>query len=136
MALTTHVTNRFGSSSQHLRNLTNPDDPDASSIDSTRLGLAADAAEGDFPLYAQVEYDDTDPRHIETGVLGVIAHLKVWSTQQTEPPEMVQFRERLAAIGRISSRKRITPTGAELDDTEEELFRGLSPLAPTRDEDL
>jgi len=147
MALETHVTDRFGSTSPFLRGLTNHDDPDASTVNSTRLGLAADAAEGQFPVYAQVTYDDTNQRHIEAGVTGVIAYLKAWSTGNVEPPEMVQFRTALEAIARISSRKRVDPVttsvytpstpdtsrGAVRPRFDPEQFDGVRPSPPHGD---
>lgn len=110
MALTTHVTDRFGSSSQFLIGLTNHDDEDGTSVNTTRLAKAAEAAEGQFPVYAQVSYDDTDAAHIEAGVLGVIAYLRMWSSKQgAATSELESFRDSLRAIARISSRKRVDP---------------------------
>ena len=48
MALVTHVTDRYGTNSQFLRTLTNHDDEDATTVNTTRLGLACDDAEADF----------------------------------------------------------------------------------------
>lgn len=110
MALSTHVTDRFGANSEFLRTLTNHDDKDASTVNTTRLGKAADAAEGQFPVYAQVAYDDTNQAHIEAGVLGTIAYLRMWSSKQgAADGAMTQFRDALKSIARISSRKRVTP---------------------------
>jgi len=110
MALTTHVTDRFGSASPFLLGLTNHDDEDASSVNTTRLAEAATAAESQFPIYAQIAYDDTDAAHVEAGVMGVIAFLRMWSTKQgTVTGALDEFRDSLRAIARVSSRKRITP---------------------------
>lgn len=136
MALSTHVTDRYGTASPFLRNLTNHDDPDASSVNTTRLSLAASAASGQFPVHAQVEYDDTDQSHIEAGVIGVIAYLKQWSTGDAEPPEMGRFHKALESIAKISSRKRIIPVAAERPEPDEDLFAGVSPEWPATTEDL
>lgn len=130
MALATEVTNRYGTASPFLRNLTNHDDPDATSVNSTRLGYAVTAAQAAFRVYAQASFDESIASHVEAGVLGCIAYLKAWSTGQTEPPEMMQFRASLEAIAKVSSRKRITPVAVEPPEREEDLFAGVSPEWP------
>jgi len=111
MPLSTHVTDRFGTNSDFLRPLTNHDDPSAGTVNTVRLGKAADAAEGQFVVYAQVAYDDADAAHIEAGVKGVLAYLRMWGSKQgAADGSMKAFQEDLKAIGSVSSRKRVTPT--------------------------
>ena len=134
MALSTHVTARFGTNPGFLRTLTNSDDADASTVNATRLGLATDAAEGQFPIFAGVAYDDTNQGHIEAGVEGAIAFLRMWSSKQGPASGALDtFRDELRNIAKISSRKRITPVikspPARVDD--EDRFLGLSPDFPT-----
>ena len=134
MALSTHVTDRFGTNAGFLRTLTNHDDPDAATVNTTRLGKAADAASGQFPVYAGVAYDDTDQAHIEAGVEGTIAYLRMWSSKQGPASGALDtFRDELRAIAKVSSRKRITPVikspAVRTDD--EDRFLGLSPEFPT-----
>jgi len=136
MALATHVTDRFGSASPFLRNLTNHDDPDAATLNSTRLTTAATDAAAMFIVHAQVIYNDADAAHIAAGVTGVIGFLKRWSTGEADPPEMVQFREALGSIAKVSSRKRITPTHADPPDRIEDLFAGVTPTWPSTEEEL
>ena len=134
MALATHVTDRFGTNTAFLRNMTNHDDADASTVNSTRLGKAASAAEGQFPVFAQIAYDDTDQAHIEAGVLGTIAYLRMWSSAQGKADgAMTEFRDALTAIRRAGQGARITPVSVAPADRpdDEDLFVGVSPEFPT-----
>lgn len=145
MALSTHVTDRFGTNSAFLRGLTNHDDEDASTVNATRLGLACDDAEGDFPVYAGQAYDDTNAAHIRAGVQGAIAYLRAYSSKQgAAEGEIDAFRESLKAIARIGPRKRVDPqsksvyTPSTPDTTagdvrprfDPEQFEGIRPNAP------
>jgi len=130
MPLTTHIKDRFGTASQFLVNLTNHDDDDASTINDTRLAKAATSAEGQFETMSQVVYDDANAAHIDAGVLGMIAYLRMWSSSQGKADsEFNSFHEALGQIGAISSRKRITPVQKirAPQDGDEDLFFGLSP---------
>ena len=130
MALADHVTDRFGASSPFLVQLTNHDNDYAGSINSTRLAKAASSAEGQFLVYANVTYDDTIESHIDAGVNGVLAYLRMWSSAQGKAtPELETFREELRDIAKISSRKRVTPvTGIRARTTgDEDIFSGLTP---------
>jgi len=133
MALATHVTDRFGTNSDFLRGLTNQDDDDASTVNTTRLGKAATAAEGQFVIHAQKAYDDTDQAHIEAGVVGVIAYLRLWSSKQgSSEGALSDFRDTLAALAKTDTRKRIQPKKADPveDADDDDLFAGLSPKTP------
>jgi len=110
MALSTHVTARFGTNGDFLRQLTNHDAEAAATVNTTRLGLACDAASAQFPIYAQVNYDDTNQQHVEVAVMGVIAFLRQWSTKQgSASGEVDAYRQALKDIARISARKRVDP---------------------------
>ena len=110
MVLSTHVTARFGTNSNFLRGLTNHDDEDAATVNTTRLGLACDAAQAAFPVYGGQTYDDTNEAHIAAGVQGVIAYLRMWSTKQgASTGELTAFRDALKDIARIGPRKRANP---------------------------
>ncbi len=133
MPLTTHIKDRFGSTSPFLVNLTNHDDDDASVINEVRLSKSAESAEGQFETMAQVAYDDANAAHIDAGVLGMIAYLRMWSSSQGKAEsEFSSFHDALGQIGSISSRKRITPIQSIRlqQDTDEDLFLGLSPQNP------
>ena len=148
MALSTHVTDRFGTNGAFLRGLTNHDDEDASTVNTTRLGLACDAASAAFPIYAGQNYDDTDEGHIAAAVQGVIAYLRMWSSKQgAASDELESFREVLRSIARIGPRKRVDPlttsvlTPSTPDTTsgsvrprfDPEQFDGVTPNPPTGD---
>lgn len=137
MALSTHVTNRYGTNTEFLRSLTNHDDRDATTVNTTRLGYATDAAEGQFPIHAQEAYDDTDAAHIEAGVTGVIAYLRLWSSAQGKAEgALKEFREMLAAIRKTSAGKRITATATDPTTTKIDYFEGMSPDPRTASDDI
>ncbi len=134
MALASHVTDRFGANTGWLRNLTNQDDDDATTINATRLAEAASSAEGQFPIYAGVVYDDTNEGHIDAGVRGVIAFLRMWSSVQGKSDALLTtFRKELRSIRAISAGKRPTPVKADpvARPDNEDLFLGVSPEFPT-----
>lgn len=136
MALSTHVTDRYGTNPAWLRNLTRQDDDDAQTVDSVRLGLATDAAEADFPLYAQEAYVDTDEAHIQAGVAGTIAYLRMWSTAPgKETPAIEAFHKKLSDIRAIRAGKRITPIAVApaAREGDEDLFLGVTPENPSVD---
>ena len=148
MALSTHVTDRYGTNSIFLRNLTNHDASGATTVNTTRLGLAADDAEADFVVYGQVAYSDTDAAHVKAGVRGVLAYLRSYSTAPGKASgEIDAFRDELKAIAKVSSRKRVTPTstsvltpstpdtsaGSVRPDFDHEQFDGISPNPPLGD---
>lgn len=109
-------------SAQYLTSITNPQNADNVVVSSTTIGLAADDAEQDFPIYAGVDFDEADPLHINIGVEGVIAKL-VMRTAQSGPvlSEMHdRWIERLKALARIAGRDRIMPKSkSELEPSRE-----------------
>lgn len=74
MALADDVTARL--STTRLQQLTNPDDPTASAVDTTRLGLACTDAQAEFETVAGIAYDSTVARHTALGVRGAIIYLE------------------------------------------------------------
>lgn len=124
MALTTHTTNRY--SSQRLINLTNPDLPTATSIDSARLGYAADDVEADFLSIVGRAYDDsassgTLEQDIGVGVEGVIAKLMMRSSGgEGSRQAHDEYIERLKTL-----RKRVVPKStSQLTPTPEDRGTG------------
>lgn len=113
MALSDDVTARV--SATLLRQLTNPDDPDsaAASVDTTRLGLAAADASGDFLTYAQATYSSSNAQHVPVGVMGTLAYLEMWGAKgaSVASASMERFHAALRDLRRTQAAgKRITPT--------------------------
>lgn len=129
MALTDRVTARL--SSQRLIELTNPDNAGASSVDTTRLGYAATDTMADFEIYAGVEYDDDDERHVAVGIDGVVFHLA--RNAGLVAPEIEQrWHQRLEALGKVTGRNRVTPvTSSNLQASREST--ASSPVRPIFD---
>ena len=111
MALSDRVLERYGSTSEFLRQLTNPNDKDAATVDTTILGYATADAEGDFPTYAGADYDETIARHVSAGILGTIAYLKSYSTsQKSADANLAKFHDRLRDIRKVGAGKRVAWT--------------------------
>ena len=130
MTLQTKVTDRFGTTSPFLINLTNHDDGDATTINDTRLGHAVADVGGDFLVEAQRAYDETLAEHVNAAVEGVVAYLRMYSSAQGKAgPEMDRFHERLRRLGKIDARKRISPSQGKRarGDGDEDNFLGMSP---------
>jgi len=122
MPLTTHVTDRVpGFRLVELANLTKT----ATTIDAAVLALAAGDAEEDFKTLANVEYDDTDRRHIVVGVQRVLYHLM--NNQGNARAEEFDTKTRKAFddLKRVTARKRVSPVTKSV----------LSPTAEATDED-
>jgi hypothetical protein len=71
LAVTARVSNA------RLVQLTNPDNPQATTVDAARLSAAATDAQADMLRESGRTYDDTNAVHVSMGVLGVICRLKV-----------------------------------------------------------
>ena len=106
MALSDRVTERF--SAQFMVSITNPDDQDAASINTTLLGYAATDVEADFKVYAGIEYDETEDTHVSVAVQGVILKLQN-RRSQGEPRSDDNWIERLKALAMVTARDRISP---------------------------
>lgn len=140
MALADEVTTRY--SARLMRNLTNPDDADATANDTARLALAVTDVEAAFLTYAQATYDGTNSQHVEAGVMGVIAYLQDrGGTGPIVSEETIEsFRDRLKDMRKTGAGKRITPkgsgaynpsdppTGVPPFDTRQ--FEEVAPIAP------
>jgi hypothetical protein len=109
MTLSTEVQARLGT--DLLVQLTNPDDPAATSINTTILTAACDDTEGEF-LSAGIALDITDKRHLSVAVDGVRWKLYDYKAPFTEAAKSfeVRFRESLDRLKLVTSRDRITPT--------------------------
>lgn len=59
-----------------LKQLTQKDDRQPSTIDDTVLGLAIDDVVADFAVYSGVTYDNDDARHVAFAVPGVLHRLR------------------------------------------------------------
>lgn len=113
MALIDEVQARY--SVQQITELTNPQSTGSTTIDAARLQNAADDAEADFELYAQVVFDIADSKHIAIGVRGVIAKLTLYTNVQRGTPLETRFHDDLHQLAAVSSRKRISPTRQMVD---------------------
>lgn len=107
MSLSDEVTSRV--SAAKLVSLTNPDDTTATSVNSTRLGLAATDAAADFEVHAQVVYDGTDARHVRIGVARVVALLTERKGDGGAAKMLADTKQMLVDLSRVSSRGRILP---------------------------
>ncbi len=125
MALATHVTNRY--SDTKLTQLTNADDPSATSVDTAVLGYAVDDVEGDFISILGRAYDDdsgsaTQAQDISIGIEGVVAKLMQRLTAGSESGRAShdQYLERLKTL-----RKRVVPkTNSNLQPTPDDRGTG------------
>ena len=146
MSLVSNVQSRYGD--QYLVNLTNPGDNTATTIDSTRLALAATDVEANFEIFAGVEYDDTDPQHVTVGVEGVEVLLKFRAGHTTVEEWSDWIEKRLKPMSLVGARDRIMPTtNSEVTPTSESdtgdgrpyfdsrRFRYLIPGRPATGED-
>ncbi|HLG42485.1 MAG TPA: hypothetical protein VI643_03890 [Planctomycetota bacterium] len=118
MALTDRVTARV--STDRLVKLTNPQEPDGTTVDTTRLGLAATDVQAAFKRYAKVEYDDTNDIHVETGVPLVVLKLQVYAGQLSWQEADRQIRDALRTVADVGGGDRILPTTtSDMDPTQD-----------------
>tara|TARA_R100000808_G_scaffold20444_1_gene44198 strand:- start:746 stop:1186 length:441 start_codon:yes stop_codon:yes gene_type:complete len=109
MSLTLNVQNRYGT--QFLVNLTNPTDPTATAIDTTRLSNACTDTEADFGVYAGIVYDDTVASHVAVAVEGVVAKLAIRTGTggQFAATAHETFIARLRDLALVTGRDRVAP---------------------------
>lgn len=107
MPLSTHVTDRH--STQYLIELTNPQNRNATTVNTTLLGFAADDVDALFDVYTGVAYDDSDAQHIAVAVQGVIAFLLRRTGQATAQERIDEWVTSMRSLSRIEGRNRITP---------------------------
>lgn len=111
MTLASNVTSRYPN--QLLVNLTNPNTTTAgTTINTTKLGLAADDVEADFEIHAGIEYDDSEPLHVTVATEGVIARLMEWTGHAGAEQQKDRYMARLAAVAQVTGRDRLLPTSA------------------------
>lgn len=110
MPLIDRVTARIPS--QRLIELTNPKTTGTGTpINTTILQLAVDDTEADFRIHAMQVYDDTDNRHIATGIQRVIFYLMEYAAQGAANLEEreTRTRELLERLSEVTSRARLSP---------------------------
>lgn len=108
MALSDEVTSRL--SSRRLIELTNPDTPGATTVDSTRLGLACTDTQADFEIHAGTAYDGTKATHVATAIDGVIYHLSKSGDARVQAEVDKRWLARLDALSLVTGRNRIAPS--------------------------
>lgn len=91
--------------------LTNPDVPNATTVDTTRLLAACDDVIADFDLVANTTFDDTDSRHVKVAIEGVILTLQMRQLN-VDPSELrEQWDNMLERLGQsIGGRTKTEPT--------------------------
>lgn len=104
MTLEDRVKERY--SNQKLKELTNPDDEGATTVDDTLLSFAARDVEADFKMFSGFTYDETVDRHVAVATQGVFARLTSWTGEVSENADKqeARFRERARSL-----KERLTP---------------------------
>jgi hypothetical protein len=132
-------------SSEARINLSNPQNSGATTVDTTREGLAATDAEADFAAACGVAYSSSVATHVSAGILFVMERLRLY-TGQTDIKrftEWMKFARETYAV--VLGRNRLVPTSdstlqpttapsnaAPFDDfTQYQRFTGNAPGAPT-----
>ena len=103
-ALDVEVTDRY--STQYIVNLTRPDDPSETTVDSDRMDAAVADTKADFAIEVGLEYEAANTTHIVIGVEGVIVHLleRTGRGEKTTRERYDRYIERLRSL-----RARILP---------------------------
>ncbi len=98
-------------SSEVLRQLTNPYEPEAVAIDDTKLEAAAAEVAGWFPIYVQAELDLTNAVHLSVAVDGVVMLLQKWggTAQGVASITREAWLEACREVRNTSARSRIEP---------------------------
>ena len=107
MPLATHVTDP--NTTQYLRQVTNPQNPNATTVNTTLLGFAADDVDALFEVYSGVAYDDANQLHIAVAVDGVISFLLQRTGQSAAQQRMDTWIAAMRSLSRVEGRNRITP---------------------------
>jgi hypothetical protein len=134
VSLIANVTARF--SNQRLVNLTRPDAGHQTTADTTVLGYACTDVEGLIQVYAGVEYDDTDARHVAIACDGVVALLEsrirsIGGAEEANP--MVAWRARARELGKVSGRDKVTPSTRSQYTPSPDLDPGATTVQPAFD---
>lgn len=120
MSLQSEVTSRVPN--QTLVDLTNQKDTNATTVNTTILGLACTDVTAEFAVYANQTLDLTDARHVPVAVAGVLTTLREWLPAKPEGTDKDRERwiERCRSLARVTSRDRIAFTSSsELTPSEE-----------------
>lgn len=142
MTLATDVQARYAD--QVLVNLTNPGESAPTTVDATRLGLAADDVQADFEIVAGVVYDGTDGRHVSVAVQGVMAKLFRRTSHSSADDRETEYFRRLNNLAKVTGRDRLLPSTISLLDPsldsddgstrkpafDDKVFREVNPGAP------
>lgn len=107
MPLSTHVQDRY--SDQYLVELTNPQNRNATTVNTTLLDNASADVDALFDVYAGVAYDDTDAQHIAVAVEGVIAFLMRRTGQSAAEARIAAWITSMKDLGKTEGRNRVTP---------------------------
>ncbi len=116
MPLITDVQNRY--STTLLIALTNPDDPDVTTLDTGATGklqLAADDVAQVFEALTATGYDATEAMHTSVGVEGVVALLRRRTGKYPDAEsEWDDFLSALRRVAEVTGRNRVEPTSNSL----------------------
>lgn len=117
MSLLLNVTGRY--SAEKLQSITNPDNPSGQSNDSTRLAYACTDAAAEFKRRTAVDYDDSNPDHVDVCVDLVILKLMERGTSPASAIEPYRSRVENAfeLLAKVTGRDRPAPssTGSLID---------------------
>lgn len=138
MALADEVKSRYGgSSSAFLIGLTNPQNPDAGSIDDAQLTRACTDVQADFKTYAGMEFDTTlatADQQIATAVQCVIARLKLYTGNTVgAEAEVERTTKALVAMAKTIARNRFLAKTKSGTTASEENPNSVADLRPEMD---
>lgn len=106
--LATEVQARY--SAEKMIQLTNPDLPNASSVDTTRLANAVADVIADFDIIANTTFSATDTRHIAVGCEGVILKLQMRQLNVDPSDLRKQWNDMLEGLGQsVGGRDKTQP---------------------------
>lgn len=107
MALWDEVVSRY--SDDYLTALTNPQQPENTTVTTAKGTLAATDVIADFRIYAGLTFDLTDARHVQVGVEGCIIKLQIRTGQFNAQQLHTEWVNRLNALALVTSRNRLLP---------------------------
>lgn len=144
MPLGTHFQNRY--SAKLVRQLTNPDVVNATSVDSTRLDNGVTDAQAWFRQGVGVTYDDNDTRHVFVACLALEVILKERADRYGDALDRLRehVEALMAQLAKTQGRDRLLPrTTSVVSPTSEDVagvqdrplfdkdrFAGLKPDTP------
>lgn len=115
MPLEAHVQNRY--STQLLIELTNPDNPAATGINTAKLSQASADVIADFRILAGTKYNDNDERHVSIAVQAVVLKLQIWMTRSPIQERLEsRYRDLIKGdLALVTGRNRIIPSVPDLE---------------------